>query len=147
MNDFHCDGHVPVYYAANPDRSAIGCVPDFFALKNVERKPRKSWVAWDEEGRRPDLAIELLDENIDRMELREKVRVYEKIFRVGEYYFFDRRGNEVIGFRFGHTYSRIATEPGGRVWSHHLDAWLGPWTGEYGGMNSTWLRFFDTPTP
>ncbi|MCS7312038.1 MAG: Uma2 family endonuclease [Acidobacteria bacterium] len=35
--------------------------PDFFVVQGVDgRKPRRAWVVWEEDGRYPDVIIELL---------------------------------------------------------------------------------------
>lgn len=146
-NDFHCDGHTPVYYAARPDRTAIAVVPDFYAAVGCERKERKCWATWNEEGRRPDVMIEIIDEHLDRGVLKEKVNLYEEVFRMPEYFLFHPRSGEVVGFSFNIPYARLKANPVGRIWSETLEAWVGPWAGHHRGTAATWLRLFDSPNP
>jgi Uma2 family endonuclease len=145
--DFHCNGHVPVYYKAGPNRTAITVVPDFFVVVDTESKPRDVWTVWEERGMRPHLAIDVLETDLEANELQERVHVYEKSLRLSEYFVFDRRSNRVSGFCVGRPYRRITPNASGRVWSDILEAWLGHWTSPYCRMDVSWLRLFDSPNP
>ena len=45
--------------------------PDFFAVQGVAKRERKSWVVW-EEGKGPDVVIELLSDSTAEKDKNEK---------------------------------------------------------------------------
>ena len=50
--------------------------PDFFAVLGVPKGERKSWVTW-EEGKAPDVVIELLSESTAQIDKTEKKQIYQ----------------------------------------------------------------------
>lgn len=58
--DFFIGANLTVYYTHEQLRVRRFCGPDFFLVRDVDPRPRTSWVVWEEEGRYPDLIIELL---------------------------------------------------------------------------------------
>ncbi len=63
--------------------------PDVFVVLDTVRRERKSWVVWGENGRTPDVVIELLSPSTEAVDRGEKMRVYSKLLRVTHYYLFD----------------------------------------------------------
>ena len=49
-NDYYATGNLPIYYNAEQLKKRDFCVPDFFVVLNTEKRPRKSWVVWGENG-------------------------------------------------------------------------------------------------
>ncbi|MFM7793026.1 MAG: Uma2 family endonuclease, partial [Microcystis panniformis] len=47
-NDFFVAGNLTIYYSPNQRKSEYFRGPDFFVVLGVARKPRKSWVVWEE---------------------------------------------------------------------------------------------------
>ena len=58
--------------------------PDVFVVLDTVRKDRKSWVVWEEEGRTPDVVIELLSESTEKADRGLKMRVYAKLLKVAD---------------------------------------------------------------
>lgn len=52
-NDFYVAGNTTIYYSPRQRKSENPRGPDFFAVLGTERKTRKSWVVWEEEGKYP----------------------------------------------------------------------------------------------
>ena len=48
-NDYFAAGNLTVYYSPTQRKSEDFRGPDIFVVLNTERKPRKSWVVWEEE--------------------------------------------------------------------------------------------------
>jgi len=48
--DFYAFGNLTIYYSPNQRKSEYFRGPDFFVVLGVARKPRKSWVVWEEES-------------------------------------------------------------------------------------------------
>ena len=60
--DVYVGGNMFVYFSLEQVRHRDFRGPDFFAVLGVPKRDRKSWVVW-QEGKGPDLVIELLSES------------------------------------------------------------------------------------
>lgn len=148
-DDFFCAANMFVYYSLHQaraikkgSRSAFRG-PDFFIVTGVDgRKPRKYWVAWEEDGKYPDLVVELLSPTTADYDKHEKKEFYAKVFHTYEYFWFDG-GHDFAGFRLmGEEYVPIEPNEHGWLWSEVLGAYLGVWEGLYQGRRYRWLRLF-----
>ncbi|MCC3444928.1 MAG: Uma2 family endonuclease, partial [Microcoleus sp. PH2017_03_ELD_O_A] len=60
-NDFFVGGNMFIYFSAQQVRNRDYRGPDFFAVLGVDgNTSRQGWVVWDENGRYPDIIVELL---------------------------------------------------------------------------------------
>jgi Uma2 family endonuclease len=156
--NYFCGGNMFIYYSVEQAKEIEAYVeaatvarkprfkgPDFFLVKDVDgTKPRESWVVWDEEGRYPDLVVEFISTSTRKKDVDENVKFYARVFRVLEYFWFDRRTGELAGYRLsGVSYTPIEPDARGRLWSEVLGAYLGVWRGEYRGRRFPWLRLWD----
>jgi Uma2 family endonuclease len=115
--------------------------PDFFAVLRAAKKERKSWVVW-EEGRGPDVVVELLSESTAAVHKSEKKQVYQDDLRVPEYFWYDPFSGELAGFRLlGGRYKPIKPDEEGRLHSQKLELWLARKEGTYQGVEAPWLRW------
>jgi Uma2 family endonuclease len=157
-NHYFCGGNMFIYYslqqakeieeyveAETPKRKPRFKGPDFFLVKEVDgTKPRESWVVWEEDGRYPDLVVEFISSSTRKKDVDRNVKFYAKVFRVPEYFWFDRRFGELVGYRLVRGgYERIEPDARGWLWSEVLGAYLGVWVGEYRGRVWSWLRLWD----
>jgi Uma2 family endonuclease len=55
----------------------------------VEKKDRKSWVIWQEEGRYPNVIVELLSDSTAASDKELKKQIYQDIFRTPKYFWFE----------------------------------------------------------
>ncbi len=79
-------GNLLMYYVEGDPRKSKA--PDVFVARGVSKEPpRKIWKVW-EEGKAPDVVIELSSRRTWEEDLQKKWRVYEDI-GVREYYVFD----------------------------------------------------------
>ncbi len=119
--------------------------PDFFVVKDVDgTKQREAWVVWEEEGRYPDLIIELLSPSTARTDRTTKKALYERTFHTPEYFCYDPRTQTLEGWRLqGERYASLTPNAQGWLWSEVLQLWLGTWEGEFQREHAVWLRFFD----
>jgi Uma2 family endonuclease len=155
---YFCGGNMFIYYSVAQAKEVEEYVeaktvarkprfkgPDFFLVRDVDgTKPRESWVVWDEGGRYPDLVVEFISTSTRKKDVDENVKFYAKVFRVPEYFWFDRRSGELVGYRLsGSSYTPIEPDARGRLWSEVLGAYLGVWRGEYRGRRFPWLRLWD----
>ena len=58
-DDFFIGANLTIYFSRQQLKTRDFRGPDFFLVKNTNRAPRNSWVTWEEDGRYPDLIIEL----------------------------------------------------------------------------------------
>jgi len=59
-NDFYAAGNLTIYYSPNQLKSEFFRGPDFFVVLDTERKTRKSWVVWEEDGKYPNVIVEIM---------------------------------------------------------------------------------------
>jgi len=147
--DFFCGGNMFIYYSLRQARSVkrgrpLYKGPDFFVVKDVDgTKPRKYWLVWDEDGRYPDVIVELLSPTTAEKDKVENLQLYERVFRTGEYFWYDVETRELAGFRLREgRYVPIEPNEQGWLWSQELGAWLGVWEGVYQGRRYPWLRLY-----
>ena len=147
--DYYVGGNMFIYFDPDQVRTRNFRGPDFFVVKNIEDNSRwrKSWVVWQEDGRGPNVVIELASTSTWKVDVGPKKAVYEQILRVPEYYCYNPDTQELQGWRLvaGNYVSIKAdeAEQEGRLWSEEIGAWLGLWSGKFLGRPNTWLRFFD----
>jgi Uma2 family endonuclease len=141
--NFYCGGNMFVHFSSEQVRNSDFRGPDFFVVLNVDHdKPRLYWAVWEENGRYPDLILELLSPTTAKEDRGRKKDIYEQTFRTSEYLLYDPETEKLEGWRLQTRYRPIAVESG-RVWCEALELWLGPWKGTWEGHEAIWLRFFD----
>jgi Uma2 family endonuclease len=143
-DDFFIGANLTVYFSRQQLKNRDFRGPDFFLVKNTQRQPRRSWVVWEEDGKYPDIIIELLSESTAEVDRTTKRELYQDRFRTPEYFWFDPESLEFVGLRLiGNRYQDIPNQPQGK-WSETLELYLTILDGQ--------LRFFKpngelVPTP
>jgi Uma2 family endonuclease len=144
-NDFYVSGNITVYYSPRQIKSEDFRGPDFLVVLGTERKPRKSWVVWQEDGNYPNVIIELLSDSTAATDKGLKKEIYQNTFRTPEYFWFDPNNLEFAGFVLvAGKYQPSETNAQGWLWSQQLELYLGIYQDK--------LRFFTAgselvPTP
>ncbi len=135
-NDFYACGNLTIYYSPNQRKSEDFRGPDFFVVLGTERKPRSSWVVWQENNRYPNMIVEILSPATAAVDRGLKKEIYQDSFHTPEYFWFDPVSLEFQGFVLEHeVYQPLSPNPQGHLWSQELGLWLGLWQGK--------LRFFE----
>jgi Uma2 family endonuclease len=143
--DFFIGANLTVYFSRQQLKNRDFRGPDFFLVKDTEKRHRNSWVVWEEDGRYPDLIIELLSDSTAKTDRGLKKELYQNRFRTPEYFWFSPDSLELEGFRLsGNQYEVIAPASQGWLWSSILNLYLGVDEGQ--------LRYFTAegdriPTP
>jgi len=112
---------------------------------DTERKTRKSWVVWDEDGKYPNLIIEILSPKTADTDKGFKKKLYQDTFRTPDYFWFDPNTLEFAGFHLvDGDYQPLEQNAQGQLWSQQLGLFL--------GIHQNQLRFFTpegklVPTP
>lgn len=79
-------GNMLLYYEEGNRRKHVS--PDVFAVRGVEKKRRDYYLLW-EEGRPPELVIEITSKSTRLEDQKQKREIYRTILRVFEYFLFD----------------------------------------------------------
>ncbi len=144
-NDFYSAGNLTIYYSPNQKKSEDFRGPDFFVVLGVERKTRKSWVVWEENGQYPHVIVEILSSSTANIDKDFKKQLYQNTFRTPDYFWFDPYSLELAGFHLvDGEYQSLEADTQKRLWSQQLGLYL--------GIDNEKLRFFTTegklvPTP
>ncbi len=150
--DGYVGGNQCIYFNLDQLRDRDFRGPDFFAVLDVPVRERKSWVVW-QEGKGPDVVIELLSKSTAARDEGEKKIIYQDSLRVPEYYWFDPFNSEWAGFTLHcGVYVPIEEDEQGHFRSHQLQLMLVRWQGVYHDIEATWLRWANLegdllPTP
>src|SRR5215831_5616735 len=118
--DVYVGGNMFIYFSLAQVRNQDFRGPDFFVVLDVSPRERKSWVVW-QEGKGPDIVIELLSDSTAAQDKGEKKIIYQNALRVPEYYWFDPFSGEWAGFVLHHhRYVESAEDSQGRLISPGL---------------------------
>lgn len=144
-NDFFASGNITIYYSPHQCKSEDFRGPDFFVVLGTERKSRKSWVVWEEDGKYPNVIVEILSNKTAATDKGLKKQIYQDIFRTPDYFWFDPISLELAGFSLiSGEYQSLQPNAQNWLWSQQLGLYLGVYNQE--------LRYFTTeeqlvPTP
>ncbi len=153
--DYFAGGNMFIYYStaqlqfdsAHRERNQDFRGPDFFAVLNVDgRTNRQGWVVWEENGRYPDVIVELMSPSTARIDKNKKKDIYEQIFRTPDYYVFDPFNPDSLqGWHLNKNqqYEELTKNERGWLWCQSLGFWLGTWSGTIQRETAVWLRFYD----
>jgi len=134
-----------IYYSTRQRRSEDVRGPDFFVVLQTDRRERKSWVVWEEDGRYPNFILEILSDSTAQNDRGLKKQLYQDVFRTPNYFWFDPYELEFKGFKLNYRqYEEIEPNQQGWRWSEELQLYLGVFNQQ--------LRFFTAqgelvPTP
>jgi Uma2 family endonuclease len=123
--DFFIGDNLTIYFSYQQTKTHDFRGPDFFLVTGTERRHRKSWVIW-EEGKLPELIIELLSDSTAAADRGIKKDIYERRFHTPEYFWFSPDTGEFKGFRLNAAkYEEIQPNEQGWRWSNVLGLFLG----------------------
>jgi Uma2 family endonuclease len=126
QEDFFIGANLSIYYSRQQLKNRDFRGPDFFLVKNTEKRPRASWVIWEEDGKYPNLIIELLSDSTAKVDRGLKKELYQTRFRTPEYFWFSPNTLELVGWRLvGNEYESISPSENGWYWSQELGLYLG----------------------
>lgn len=145
-DDVYVAGNMFVYYSETQTRSKDVRGPDVFVVLDTVRKVRRSWVVWEEDGRRPDLVVELVSESTEAIDRGRKMDIYGRLLSVSEYYIFDPFTGRLDGYtldaaRRGYV-PLVPREDGSFVSATLGGLRLGKRRGRFRNAEIDWLRWF-----
>jgi Uma2 family endonuclease len=140
--DAYVGGNMFVYFSPNQVKNHDFRGPDVFVVLDVPKGERKSWVVW-EEGKGPDVVIELLSTSTGLFDKQQKKEIYQQRLRVPEYFWFDPfNPDDFAGFSIrDNDYEQILPDSEDKLLSQQLGLVLVRWAGQYGEANTVWLRW------
>ena len=142
------DGYVGanmfVYFSSSQLKNQDFRGPDLFVVLGVPKGERKSWVVW-EEGKAPDVIIELLSEKTAQEDKTTKKQIYQEGLRIPEYFWYDPFNPEdFAGFTLTDgIYQPLSFDSQNKLISQRLGLSLVRWQGVYQEINTVWLRWAD----
>jgi Uma2 family endonuclease len=124
--DFYISGNLTVYYNEQQLKSRDFRGPDIFVVLGAEKRDRRSWVVWDEGGKYPNVVIELLSSSTAVIDRGAKKQLYQDVWRVPDYFWFNPETLEFAGFHLvDGAYEAITPTDAGWLWSEQLGLYLG----------------------
>lgn len=133
--DFFASGNLTLYFSPKQIKSQDFRGPDFFVVLDTERRSRKSWVVWEEDGKYPNVIVEVLSASTATADRETKKQIYQDTFRTPEYFWVDPETLEFSGFvLMAGQYQAISPNESGNLWSQQLGLCL--------GIHNSQLRFF-----
>jgi Uma2 family endonuclease len=124
--DFYAFGNLTIYYSPRQRKSEKFRGPDFFVVLGTERKTRNSWVVWEEDGKYPNVIVEILSPKTAKTDRGLKKQLYQDTFRTPDYFWFDPNSLEFKGFHLlDGQYQELQANEQGWLWSKQLGLWLG----------------------
>src|SRR5262249_54845724 len=113
-SNVYVSGNLLLFYRPGDRRRHVS--PDVFVVKGVPAHDRPNYLTW-EEGKGPDLVIELTSSSTRSQDVNRKLLLYQNTLKVREYFLFDPLGDyldpPLRGYRLrGRTYSAIRPRKG-----------------------------------
>jgi len=145
-NDIHVAGNMAIYFSETQARRNDFRAPDVFVVLDTVRRERKSWVVWEEEGRTPDVVIELVSPSTEEIDRGPKKNIYARLLHVPVYVIYDPFSARLDAFRLAAAHRRydpIEPDENGRVLVEPLGLFLGVVPSRIGDIEAPWLRWID----
>lgn len=138
--DVYVSGNLFIYFSKGDTSACVA--PDCFIVKGVHKGDRRTYKVW-EEGKTPDLVIEITSKTTHHEDIKTKRLIYQDELKVKEYFLFDPLWEylkpPLQGFKAGRTGFEPILLKDGRLYSSVLAL-------ELGIDKEGWLRAYDPIT-
>lgn len=131
---YFASGNLSIYYPTTSTRTGKTLRrklafrgPDFFVVLHAKPKPRRnSWVVENEDGKYPDVIVEVISPSTRTADRVKKKEIYEQVFKTPEYFLFDPTTCALEGYRLSRgKYAPIKPDEHGHLPSRKLGLCLG----------------------
>jgi Uma2 family endonuclease len=138
----YVSGNMFLYFSKTRSHHQDVRGPDVFVVLGASTAARDRWEVW-EEGKGPEVVIELLSKKTAKLDKGKKKRIYRDQLKVAEYFWFDpQKPDDWAGFELvGGQYRDIAVDANHRLLSQQLGLTLVRWQGVHEGLDRVWLRW------
>jgi Uma2 family endonuclease len=142
-NDFYIGANTWLYFSETQAKKNDFRSPDLMIVLDTTRRERRCWVVWEEDGKSPDVVIELLSPSTEHIDRGEKKRIYSRLLRTLEYFLFDPYTGVLEGFDLNAERDYVPKIPDaeGRLYSNQLKLLLGTSRSVLFGTEVDWLRW------
>jgi Uma2 family endonuclease len=144
--DVFVGGNMFVYFSELQTRGSHFRGPDVFVVLDAQYRTRKSWVMWEEDGRLPDVVIELLSDTTRHIDRGEKMRIYAQIWKTSVCVLYDPISRELEGYTLDSSrrkYVPLARDARGDIPVDVLGLALGERPGDINVEPGPFLRWID----
>lgn len=142
--DYFCGGNMFIYFSPEQARNRDFRGPDVFYVSGVPFDRERPWYAVWDEGRYPDVIIELTSPSTEDEDRTTKFEIYEQTFRTPDYFIYDPQSGHLAGWRLtAGRYVPLRPNDRGWLWCQELNLWLGLWQGPFLQTVAIYPRFFD----
>lgn len=139
--DMYVGSNMFVYFSPDQQTTHDFRGPDVFVVTETVKRERRSWVSW-QEGKGPDVVIEILSESTQRTDRTVKKHIYATRLRAPVYVWYDPFTGERAGFILhGTEYLPIDPDAHDRLPLDVLGLTLVRWHGIAEDIEATWLRW------
>lgn len=144
-HDVFVGANMFVYYSETQTRKNDFREPDVFVVLGTDDHERLSWVAWEEDGKLPDVVIELTSPSTEAVDRGRKREIYSRAMRVRRYYIYDPFSHRLDGYALNDAlgYDALPPLPNGDVSCSPLGLALGTREGTFNGLTGRFLRWID----
>jgi len=142
-SDFYVGGNMFLYFSETQARHNDFRGPDVFVALDTTRRERRAWVTWEEDGKTPDVIIELLSDSTEHIDRGDKMRLY-RMLKVGEYFLFDPFSGVLEGYEIAAPntdYVKKQPDSQGRYTCDQLGLLLGRVRSTLWSVEADWLRW------
>ena len=136
----YVSGNLLIFYVPGNKRRHVA--PDVFVVKDVPKRVRPNYLVW-EEGKGPDIVIELTSSSTRSEDITKKFALYQNTLKVKEYFLFDPREDYLEPSMQGYRLRKGVYQPIRLVHGRLPSQVLGLHLERDGGQ----LRLYDPSTP
>jgi Uma2 family endonuclease len=144
--DFFVAGNMALHFSETRALRNDFRAPDVLVVLGTDHRERKRWVVWEEDGRTPDVIIEITSPSTEPVDRGEKMTIYAQLLRVTTYVIYDPFSGRLDAFELDAAHRRyrpIEPDVHGRVAVTPLGLSLGVVHGTRRRVEAAWLRWFD----
>ena len=144
--DFYVNGNMFLYFSETQSRKNDFRGPDVFVVLDTDNHERRSWVVWEEDGRLPDVIIELTSDSTESIDRGAKKALYGRTLRVPCYVIYDPFTGRLEVYQLepdSLRYVPVVPDVRGYLRCAPLKLWLGVLRGSRSGVDGPWLRWID----
>jgi len=144
--DYFAAANMGLYFSESQSKRNDFRAPDVFVVLDTEKRERRSWVVWEEEGRTPDVVFELVSDSTEDVDRGEKLRIYARVLHVACYLIYDPFSGALDVYRLDaprRTYVRVEADERGQYACEPLGMSVGVVQSTIDGADAPWLRLID----